>query len=426
MAWRGPLKPVTNPAPDQLKGLIQTPAMIKNDNRAYQKRRDTDDVKNFSVSLLDIDTTITNYLNDVINLQVMDNGALVKVPVNYSSPERWKAIRKDGFMRDKNGKIQCPVLAFNRANMQRNDTLITFNRYLSYPTIRKFSQKNQYDRFSIMSGFSPVREIYDITMPDHVIINYDFIVWTDYIEQQNSIIENLNFATEDYWGDKVRFKFRTSISDYQFPTEISADGDRIVKATFSMMVYAYLLPETFENRKSTTQKAFTPRKVVFDVEAVSKSRRIKLPDKLSIGSSNTKVNQVTQPPIPATGAGGVTNSSNGEFTSIDIKNGPVDSQIRTAQMAGISSDMVLDSIPASSANSAQWLVTIGDGINFYTSQIIANWNAGGNSVNFSEFGSNSIGTVTATLSVISSNGNIELHVIPSSGIWNAKSIRTSL
>lgn len=105
-------------------------------------------------------------------------------------------------------------------------------------------------------------------MPDHIIVTYDFIVWTEKIEQLNKVVEQINWTTEDYWGDKKRFKFRTSISDYSFQTEVSADQDRMVKATFTMLVYAYLLPENTEARKATTQKSFSLRKVVFNVEAV--------------------------------------------------------------------------------------------------------------------------------------------------------------
>jgi hypothetical protein len=268
MAWRGPIKPVNNPTPQrQVTKLIETTGMLNTDEtRASQIRRDTDTVKNPTITLIDIDDVILSYLDTVINPQVLDNGQSIKVPVNYASPERWKAIRKDGYFRDKNGKIQTPAIAFRRTTMQRNDNLITMNRYMSYPTTRGFSEKNKYDQFSVMTGFSPTKEIYSVTTPDHVIINYDFIVWTDLVEQLNTVIEAINFSTEDYWGNKLKLKFRTSISDYAFQTEVAADSDRVVKATFSMMVYAYLLPEKFENNKQTMQKAFSTRKVVFGME----------------------------------------------------------------------------------------------------------------------------------------------------------------
>lgn len=268
MAWRGPTQPNTNPAPNRINRGPEMANAFKTENRATSIRRDTDKQKNFSVTLLDVDTTIFTHLNEVINPQIVDNGHLVKVPINYASPERWKSVRKDGFMRDKHGKVQCPAMTYRRTTMQRNDQLITFNRHLTMPFVKSYTAKNQYDRFGLMNRFLPTKEIHSITMPDHIIVNYDFIVWTEKLEQLNSVIEKINWSTEDYWGDKKRFKFRTSISDYNFETEVASDQDRMVRATFTMMVYTYLLPESFENQKSTTQKAFSLRKVVFNVEAV--------------------------------------------------------------------------------------------------------------------------------------------------------------
>ena len=268
MTFRGPTHPNNNPAPNRINSGPELGGNNRSENRAQSTRRDTDKQKNFSVTLLDIDTTIFTHFNEVINPQIVDNGTLIKVPVNYASPERWKSIRKDGYMRDKHGKIQCPAISYSRTTLQRNDQLITFNRHLTIPIVRTFSEKNKYDKFSLMNKFAQVKEIYSVSMPDHVIITYDFILWTEKVEQLNSIVEKINWATEEYWGDKKRFKFRTSISDYNFQTEIAGDQDRIVKATFSMMVYTYLLPETFENNSSTTQKAFTPRKVIFNSEVV--------------------------------------------------------------------------------------------------------------------------------------------------------------
>ncbi len=274
MAWRGPTQPNTNPAPNRISRGPEMASAVKTENRATATRRDTDVQKNFSVSLIDIDTAIFTHLNEVVNPQVVDNGHLVKVPVNYASPERWKAIRQDGYMRDKHGKVQCPAITYRRTTMQRNDQLITFNRHLSMPFVKSYTAKNQYDRFGLMNKFLPTREIHSITMPDHIIVNYDFIVWTEKIEQLNKVVEQINWTTEDYWGDKKRLKFRTSISDYSFQMEVSADQDRMVKATFTMLVYAYLLPESTELRKSTTQKSFSLRKVVFNVEAVGTAEEL--------------------------------------------------------------------------------------------------------------------------------------------------------
>lgn len=201
MAWRGPEKqPAANP-PNAINHGPEMSDLKMGENRALNRRRDKDDVKDFSVTLIDIDTTILNYLDKVINPTITDAGRLVKVPINLASPERWKAIKKDGYMRDKQGKIQLPAIAFRRTTMNRNDNLITLNRYLQYPAVKMFSEKNKYDRFSLMNDFKPVKEVYSVALPDHQIINYDFIIWTEYQEQGNAIVERINFASEDYWGD---------------------------------------------------------------------------------------------------------------------------------------------------------------------------------------------------------------------------------
>jgi len=423
MAWRGPVKPVNNPTPNRLNKTTENSDVLKSENRALNVRRDTDNVKNFSVTLMDVDTTILRYLDDVINPQVIDNGQNIKVPVNYASPERWKAIRKDGYMRDKHGKVQTPAIAFRRTTMQRNDNLITFNRYLSYPTSKGYSEKNKYDKFSVMTGFSPVKEIYSVTAPDHVIVNYDFVVWTDYIEQLNGVVEAINFATEDYWGDFTRFRFRTQISDYNFETEVAADSDRIVKATFSMMVYAYLLPETFENHRQTTEKAFSPRKVIFNTELTGNVTTDK--EAAILGASSVlPASPITADPIMAPSANYAAGNP-AKVPYLSITNGATGG-INVSQAVTVSVESTVDTLPLSTGNSVSWLVTLNDGTNFYTSQILANWNQNGSTLNFSEYGTTTIGVVTATLNVVSENGNILLKIIPTGGVWSVRTMRTTI
>ena len=79
------------------------------EDNVYKKvnavRRDTDKQKDFSVSIEDIDQTIINFMDRKLNLTVMDNGALTKVPIVYATPERWYSVQKDGFLRDNQDKI---------------------------------------------------------------------------------------------------------------------------------------------------------------------------------------------------------------------------------------------------------------------------------------------------------------------------------
>lgn len=236
------------------------------ENRALNQRRDDDTFKNSSVTLLDIDNVVFQHFSTKLNLQVTENGGdIIKVPILYGSPERWKSIRTDGYIRDKKGKLQIPLLVYKRNTVARNESLITLNRHLQYPVIKNYSEKNQYDRFSLLTNMCPVKEIYNVTLPDHVVVTYSCVIWTEYVEQNNKLIEAINFTEDDYWGDKQRFKFRTKIENYSHTLELPADGDRMVRSTFDINVFAYLLPESSEN-KLTTQKMLSKRKVIFNTE----------------------------------------------------------------------------------------------------------------------------------------------------------------
>jgi hypothetical protein len=389
-------------------------------------RRDTDKVKNLSISLVDIDWAIMSYLDTVISPTIIDAGRQVKVPINYASPERWKAIRKDGVIRDKNGKIQTPAIAFRRSTMQRNDGLITFNRYLQYPTVKHFSEKNKYDKFSVMNGFSPVKEVYSVAMPDHVIINYEFIVWTELIEQGNEVIEAVNFATEDYWGDKKKFKFRTTISDYNFETSTESDTDRIVKSTFSLMCYAYLLPDKFENYKSVVQKAFTPRKVVFDIHEKIKTKIGEPGESTSVyaQAKDSGLSNASSPPIYQTVNYTIINNATNTFETVNITGANGVTGSLTANSEIISGSSIIDSELISARNSAKWIVSVSDGFNVKVNEVLASWNNVSSSYYVTEV--NQIGTVPVTLSVNNVGGSINLLANPLAGTWTIKYIKMTV
>ena len=90
--------------------------------RATQMKRD-DTARDVSVSLMDMDSTIMYYFENVIKPTVVENGETVKVPIMYSSPERWSAIQKTGFMRDSKRQIILPVIAFRRTTLEPNTTI---------------------------------------------------------------------------------------------------------------------------------------------------------------------------------------------------------------------------------------------------------------------------------------------------------------
>ena len=239
-------------------------------NRGYLYSRTDDDIKTPSVTLMDMDSAIKFYFENIIKPSVEDNSENIKVPIMYSSPERWKAIKRDGFMRDKKRQIITPVITYRRTSIERDDMipqdkLDANNPHLFYTFEKKFSQQNRYDNFTTQIGLLPQREYYNVAMPDYITLTYDFIIWTTYIEQMNKIVERINYSDGAYWGDPNKLRFRSRIDSFTDATEVS-DVERLVRTNFTVILKGYLLPEGNFDHRSTTQKFLTPKKVVFGTE----------------------------------------------------------------------------------------------------------------------------------------------------------------
>ena len=233
-------------------------------NRGTKLSRNTDDVKNISVGIMDMDSAIMYYFNEVIKPDVEVNNEKVKVPCIYASPERWVTISKQGYLRDKKRQIIVPLIVFKRTGMSRDDNmpidkLDANDPNLFYSFEKKFTQHNRYDKFSVLQNISPGREYYNVAMPDYVQLSYEFTIWTSYIDQMNSIVEKINYSDGAYWGEPGKMRFRTRIDSFSDASTI--DGERLIKTTFSLTLNGYLVPETFNN-KTTTQKYLTPKKII--------------------------------------------------------------------------------------------------------------------------------------------------------------------
>jgi len=329
-------------------------------NRGYLYSRSGDNIKNPEVTLIDIDSSILFYFENVIQPSIEDNGENTKVPIMYASPERWNSIQKQGFLRDKKRQIITPVIVYRRTSIAKDesvpqDKLDANNPHLFYAFQKKFSQINKYDNFSQQIGLIPQREYYNVMMPDYVTITYDFTIWTSYIEQMNSIVEKIVYSDGAYWGDPEKMRFRSSIDSFEDATEVS-DVERLVRTTFTVTLRGYLLPKGNFDHRSTTQKFITPKKVIFGTETVDsitknigKSGQFQeaLPEETTIGSKpafgDLGVN--TSNPIVFTGGTGVTLSVDGvEFDGSQR----VDQTISIGQDVSSTSDVVFNSVSASS------------------------------------------------------------------------------
>ena len=330
-------------------------------NRGYLYTRTADEVGELSVKLVDIDSAILYYFDNVIQPSVEDNGENIKVPIMYASPERWKAIQRDGFMKDKKRQTITPVIAYRRTSIEKDDSipqdkLDANNPNMFYTFEKQFSQENRYDNFTLQQGLLPQKEYYNVTFPDYVVLNYDFIVWTTYIEQMNKIVEKVIYSDGAYWGDPEKLRFRSRVESFTDATEVS-DVERLVRTNFSVTLRGYLLPDGNFDHRSTTQKHITPKKVMIGTETdsiidkkIGRSGQFTedVVDSVSVPSSpaeSTGVSTQLSNPITFNQGTGVTLSQNG--ISFDGSTA-IDLTISIGQDVGTTSNVTFNSVSASS------------------------------------------------------------------------------
>lgn len=243
-------------------------------NRGNQVSMLGDNVETYKVGIKDIDTAIFYYFNEVLKPSVSQNGKMINVPVVYGSPERWAAMQKDGYYRDKNGKMQAPLIVFRRESIEKNRNLgnkLDANNPHNFGIFeKKFSKKNVYDRFGILNNRVEQKELYAVAIPDYVNIVYSCIIYTDYVEQNNKIIEGINFASDSYWGNPSTFRFRAMIDNYTTSAEIVQGNDRIVKTEFQINLLGHIVTDTYNAQLVNSKKVYSKTNIKITSETVNK------------------------------------------------------------------------------------------------------------------------------------------------------------
>lgn len=225
------------------------------------------------VGLFTIDNAILRYLTERVVPTVVQNNKQIQVPVLYGNPERWKSAQVDGYIRDKNGKISLPLIMLRRTSMEKSTINSPVNKYQNYTYSTKWNSRNIYDKFTALNRITPSEVYHTSIIPDYYTIVYEAMIWTEYMEQMNSLVETISFESNEYWGDEVGYKFITAIDQFQYITEIPTTNDRLVRSSFNLKVNAYILPKTALNKAgntaNTNKLVYSPKKVVFSTEVVS-------------------------------------------------------------------------------------------------------------------------------------------------------------
>jgi hypothetical protein len=239
-------------------------------NRSEKLSFKGDSTKPFTIGIQDIDESIFYYFENIIKPTVYQNGNKLPVPLIYGSPEKWKSVQKDGYYKDKNGKIMSPIIMFKRDSMDNDKS--TYNKLdANHPHLytswqKAYNPKNAYSNFNTLNNRVPTKQFIVNVVPNYVILNYSFIVQTYYIEQLNKIIENINYASNSYWGDPERFKFKAKIDSFATITELNQSSDRVVRSTFTLTLYGYIIPDNVQKETTAIKKYNSRSQIIIGLE----------------------------------------------------------------------------------------------------------------------------------------------------------------
>ena len=259
--------------PDGAPGFSPTgnPNDADQSNRSNQISFRNDPTKPYSIGIQDIDEAVMYYIQNNIQPFVIQNGQRLPVPLIYGSPEKWKSYQKDGYYRDLNGRIMAPMMMFKRNTIDKirsiNNKLDANNPHNIAVIGQRYSKKNEYSKFNVLNGIKPAKTYYTTVVPDHISVTYDCVLFTYYNDQLAKLIEMMEYASDSYWGNPERFQFKVNINSFSTVSELSDNAERVVRATFTLNLFGYIIPDIPQRDLNAARKFSETTKVSFGLEA---------------------------------------------------------------------------------------------------------------------------------------------------------------
>jgi hypothetical protein len=283
-------------------------------NRASQIRRDDDVVRSQQRTVYDIDYAIKWFLDNDIRPQITADEQLISVPTIFANGEKWDNVRRLGYLRDEKGMLQSPVIMIKRNSVAERDSQKTLdvNRPQSANQLiykSKYNDRNRYEDelFPIPTNQNqPSEQIYIVDIPKYVTLEYELLIWCDFTEQINELIDQILPYGRFSWGNDGN-KFPTSIGSISTETVNTVGEDRLVRATIPLTVQGTLLSAQ-ENRLSTIRKMYSIKKLSFDTV---------IDIDTDLFSSTIVPNQLLQAQNIISSGGSVLVSSGGSSTTVD-------------------------------------------------------------------------------------------------------------
>ena len=242
-------------------------------NRATKMSERNSPHKDYAIGIQDLDEAVFYYFNEVIQPFVYQNGDRREVPVIYGNPERWKSTQKDGFYRDKSGRIMLPIIVVQRNSIEKDRSVtakVDSNQPYLYGSFQTgYNSRNSYNAFNLINNRIPVKNYEAVVVPDFVTLNYSCIIQTYYMEQLNKLVESMEYASDSYWGNPERYKFRAFIDSFQTATELTEGEERLVRGTFDIRLRGHIIPETIQKELNSAKRFNSKAKVRITAETVS-------------------------------------------------------------------------------------------------------------------------------------------------------------
>lgn len=279
----------------------------------YQGKDIPDDFRIPSCTIEDVDYALFSLFDKELNLSVKDSttGKHKKLPVVFSSGERWALIKNNKLLRDRSGAIILPIVTIQRSSLsQTNDDITgrginqntgefvvykrlskddsTYQNLLNKQDIPNQQQSNT-DRIiqnkdsikNYKGGLlrkdlnNNIYEIITMPTPQFYTVKYTVTIWTQYLQQLNNVLEQIMAAylpvsmrtfkitsKKGYWFlAKVQedFKDETNFTDM-------SDNERIVKSSFEIVVPAYFIPgNDIPGVPGSARRFVSAPKITFDI-----------------------------------------------------------------------------------------------------------------------------------------------------------------
>ena len=166
-----------------------------------------------------------------------------------------------------------PIIVIKRDGITKNRSIANKldsnfpNLYTSWQ--KQYNPKNFYSNFNVLNNRIQTKQFVANVVPDYVTLQYSVIIQTYYMDQLNKMVEAINYASDSYWGDPERFKFKAMIDGFTNANQLAQGQERVVRSNFNINMYGYIIPDVIQKDLSSIKKYNEKSKIIFSMETTS-------------------------------------------------------------------------------------------------------------------------------------------------------------